>query len=82
MEIAAKTEELSLTITSSVADVIDYKWDTYGRSHHFLGLAMHLYYIVVFTLYVIKAYLQDNDSKIWLILLTTGIIYPSFYEMA
>lgn len=57
MEMAATTEELTLVCTSSFADVIQYKWDTYGRSHHFFGLLMHLYYITVFTLYVIKAYL-------------------------
>ena len=80
MDMASTTEELDLVVTSSFGDVIDYKWDTYGRSHHFFGYFMHLYYIVVFSLYVIKAYLQDNDSKIFLILYMTGTIYPSIYE--
>ena len=81
MEMASKTEELDLVITSSFADVIEYKWDTYGRSFFFLGLFFHLYYIVVFTLYVIKAYLQNDDSKIFLILMASGVIYPSGYEV-
>jgi hypothetical protein len=80
MDMASTTEELDLVITSSFGDVIDYKWVTYGRSHHFFGYFMHLYYITVFSLYVIKAYLQDNDSKIFLILYMTGTIYPSLYE--
>jgi len=80
MDQASVTEELSLVCTSSFADVIDYKWETYGRSHHFFGLFMHLYYIVVFTLFVIKAYLQDDDNILFLILLCTGIVYPSLYE--
>jgi len=81
MEMAAKTEELSLMRTSSFADIIDYKWDTYGRSHHFFGLFMHLYYLTMFTLYIKKAYYQNNDKPIFLILMTTGIIYPTFYEI-
>jgi len=80
MDMASTTEELTLTCTPSFADLIDYKWSTYWRKHHFLGLFFHMYYVVVFTLYVIKAYLQNNDSKIFLILMLSGMIYPSVYE--
>ena len=57
MDVASQTEELSLVVTQAFGDIIDYKWETYGRKHHFLGLTMHLFFVVVFTLYVIKAYI-------------------------
>jgi len=83
MEMAAGTEELSLVITESFDDIISHKWESYGRKHHFLGLFMHVYYLVVFTLYVIKAYIQHNGEKVdlvYLILLISGMIYPTIYE--
>ena len=82
MDLVSETEELTLVSQDSFKDMIEYKWSTYGRKHHLLGFFMHLYYVAVFTYFVIKAYLKGTFNNLSFILMCTGIVYPSVYEWA
>ena len=64
--------------------LIRYKWDCYGRKHHFLGCVMHLFNTLVIIIYVSLSYLREPDpaeTNIIPILLAVGVAYPAFYEI-
>jgi hypothetical protein len=60
MELMAKTEELEMFDTDTVQNLVEYKWTMYGRQHHFLGMAMHMFYTFMLTVYVCEAYLKET----------------------
>ena len=62
MHLCQDTEELEIFDTPSLQQVIQYKWDTYGRQHHVLGCAMHMLYTLILIIYVKNAYLVENDQ--------------------
>ena len=62
MHLCQDTEELEIFDTPSLQQVIQYKWDTYGRQHHVLGCAMHMLYTLILIIYVKNAYLVVNDQ--------------------
>ena len=68
--------------TEVIQEIIQYKWITYGRSHHMMGLAMHFVYTFTLTLYVNEVYLvPDNEQQgIYTIMLGLGLLYPMSYE--
>ena len=53
----------------------------YGRQHHFLGMAMHMFYTFMLTVYVNEAYLKETSYQQGLTaILFLGIIYPAYYD--
>jgi hypothetical protein len=42
MKIVSESEELDIFNTDSINDIIDFKWDSFGRSHHMVGCMNHL----------------------------------------
>ena len=53
----------------------------YGRQHHFLGMAMHMFYTMMLTVYVNEAYLKETQyQQIMTIVLFIGVIYPTLYD--
>ena len=81
MDLLSQTDELVVFNTISIQDIIEYKWMQYGRKHHFLGMAMHLFYTFMIMIYVKQAYIQEtNLQRTYTILLAMGVIYPGMYE--
>lgn len=67
--------------TETIQNIIEYKWTMYGRQHHFLGMAMHMFYTGMLTLYVKEAYLSETGyQQAWTAVLFAGIIYPAYYD--
>lgn len=59
-----------------------FKWDKYGRNHHFIGCVMHLFYTLILIIYVKQSYLVESENQlIYAILIAVGIIYPALYDM-
>jgi hypothetical protein len=82
MQLCGDTEELEIFNTESLQQVIQYKWDKYGRNHHLLGCIMHLFYTIIMIVYVKNSYLIENeDQVIYAILLAIGILYPALYDI-
>ena len=53
----------------------------YGRQHHFLGMAMHMFYTFMLTVYVNEAYLKETSYQQGMTaILFLGIIYPAYYD--
>lgn len=61
MNLFADTEELEMFDTDTIQNIIEYKWTMYGRQHHFLGMAMHMFYTMMLTVYVNEAYLKETQ---------------------
>jgi hypothetical protein len=81
MELCADTEELEIFETEAMKDIIDFKWNVYGRSHHYLGMTMHMLYSLMINIYVSEAYLHEpRNQQIYTILLAIGTIYPAYYD--
>lgn len=60
MRLFADTDELEMFDTDTIQNIIEYKWTMYGRKHHFLGMAMHMFYTLMLNVYVMEAYLQET----------------------
>jgi hypothetical protein len=81
MNLCGETEELDIFETASLQQVIQFKWDTYGRKHHILGCIMHMLYTVILITYVKNAYMIENeDQLIFAVLITVGLLYPALYD--
>ena len=52
MTICGDTEELEVFETDALQQVIQFKWDKYGKNHHLLGCIMHLFYTLIIIIYV------------------------------
>lgn len=52
MTLCAETEEIEIFQTDALCQLIEFKWVSYGRAHHFFGCMMHLFYTAVFIVYV------------------------------
>jgi hypothetical protein len=67
--------------TAAMKDIIDFKWKMYGRSHHFLGMSMHVLYTTMICIYVSNAYLHEPTNQyLYTILLAVGVVYPAYYD--
>ena len=87
MLLAAESDEIEIFTTDSLNNLIEFKWVSYGKRHHFVGCLMHFLYTFVFILYVSQACLnEDKDEnkhtqKVYAILLLVGIAYPAAYDL-
>jgi len=57
MNAVANSEELPIFKTDLIMDMIDYKWETFARRQHLIGLFVHLIYIIVLILYINRTFL-------------------------
>lgn len=81
MQLCADTEELPIFQTEAMKDIIEFKWTMYGRKHHYLGMAMHMFYTLMITIYVHEAYMKEPaHQQMFTTLLAIGIIYPAYYD--
>lgn len=67
--------------TICIQDILEFKWNEYGRAHHFTGMSMHLFYTLMIIIYVKNAYIKETTMQpAYTILLALGVIYPGLYE--
>ena len=83
LQLFAASEELEIFASETVQQMIDYKWNRYAVNHHYFGLGMHCYYILMLALYTYFIYMLPYTEAAHTgltIALATGIIYPWVYE--
>ena len=79
--------ETTLQVFSStpVIDLIDFKWENYAKYSHYLGFAMHVFYILLLTVFIYNTYLiglyGEETHGIYSVLLILGIVYPFLYDL-
>ena len=84
MELMSESDELCMFTTTSIQNLIQYRWQEYGSQHYTMGMIMHVFYTAILVIYVIEFYLPDlgDTDKEWgPILLILGIVYPLYYEI-
>jgi hypothetical protein len=52
MQLCTDSEELEIFETDALKDIIGFKWDSFGRRHHMLGMATHMLYTLMINIYV------------------------------
>ena len=62
MNLCGDADELNIFDTESLNQVIKFKWDSYGKSHHFLGCFMHFFYTLILIIYVKNAYIEVSEN--------------------
>ena len=83
IDLCIDNDELEKYDTETMQELIQYKWNVYGRKHHLMGCIMHLFNTAVIIAYVCLSYLrepEEDEGNIIPILLAIGVAYPAFYE--
>jgi len=62
MSLCEETEELDIFKTKAIQDIIHYRWDTYAKNLHLMGLFFTTTYITSVILYVIEGYIEPNGE--------------------
>lgn len=60
MGIIAESDEITIFDSQNIMDIIDFKWNTFGKSHHKFGFIMHMVYVLLIMLYVNFTYCYDD----------------------
>ena len=84
MQNCETTSDLAIFDTVTVEDLIEFKWNKYAKFVHFIGFGCHLFYIVLFSVYIVQrfCYRQDISEKNELyVLMLLNLIYPLVYDM-
>jgi hypothetical protein len=62
IEMCHLSNEVSLLLTPGLQSLIQYKWDTFGRHHHLLGMGAHLMNTVIIVIYITQSYLREAEN--------------------
>lgn len=75
---------INLFEAKAIHELINYKWDAYGKHLHFAMFFWHFCYIAFLTGYIWVTYLYGEegaiDSVALLVLITLGIVAPWVYD--
>lgn len=84
MNLCTSSAELDIFETSSLSELIQFKWSSYAKRHHLMGCIMHMTYISTLVVYINVVYINntgtEDDKKLYAYLLGGGMLYPLFYE--
>ena len=81
MNLCAINDELEKFQAESLTQLIQYKWETFGRQHHFIGCIMHFINTLLIIAYIVLSYYQEpEEGNVIQILLAIAVTYPFFYE--
>jgi hypothetical protein len=85
MNLCTGSSELDIFETSSLSELIQFKWLTFAKRHHLMGCIMHLTYISTLVIYINVVYINntgtEDDKKLYAYLLGGGMMYPLIYEI-
>ena len=77
------TEQLEIFDAIPLQQMIQFKWEKYGKIPHMLGCFMHIFSCMIMILYVKNSYIEEAENQIlYACLLAVGIIYPSLYDFS
>ena len=80
MQLLSENDELEKFQCESVMQLIEYKWETFGRGHHFIGCCMHFINVALIMAYIILSYLTTPDEGASIVMLGLSVCYPFIYE--
>ena len=84
MGLLNESEELEIYDTTTIQELIEFKWERYARTHHVVGCFMHILYICTLVVYINIVYINnagtEDEKRIYTFLLAVGILYPALYD--
>jgi hypothetical protein len=81
MGLISDSDELDIFHTPPLMQIIEFKWNLFGRKHHMFGFFFHFFYVGVFIIYVKEAYMEDHEKNTgFVVALCIGVIYPALYD--
>lgn len=80
MQLLSENDELEKFESESIIQLIDYKWETFARNHHFVGCCMHFLNVSLIIAYIILSYLTTPDEGVSIVMLGLTVCYPFLYE--
>ena len=60
MELLGDTDQIELFQTKVVKDLIQFKWDEYGKNVHYLAATVHGIYVITFLVHLDQQYLRQH----------------------
>ena len=75
-------DEVEIFRAESIIELIKYKWDNYGFMWHFVGVIMHIIYLITITIFVKNVYVDtdEKDKGYFISIMLMGILYPFIYD--
>jgi hypothetical protein len=59
MTLCSENDELEKFQCDCLRQLIEYKWETFGRGHHMVGCINHLSNTLLIIIYIALSYLQE-----------------------
>ena len=80
--------ELTIFNVKNFQELLNFKWDTYGKSWHLVGFSFHCLYVCLITVYNYQIYIEDVEAdqkekpirNFMEIALICGVLYPAIYD--
>ena len=83
LSICTGSDELEMFEAESLQNLIQFKWEQFGRDFHLFGAAIHMFYICFLFVYTNIVYIQGigpDETNIYAYILLLGTLYPTVYE--
>jgi hypothetical protein len=67
----------------ALQDLLDFKWNSYGKKVHYVGFSFHAAYFILFSVYICQIFISRNiaNAELLLGLMTLSLFYPLAYDM-
>ena len=59
----ADPDELEIFDSKPLQDLIDFKWDAYAYKIHYVGVFMHIFYVLMIAIYIYTTYLHGTYGQ-------------------
>jgi hypothetical protein len=97
MDLAAGTDEIDVFLTSTIQEIIEFKWRKFGMKFHIIGSSFHMFYVSILLIYTNLVYVAGNGKPLdtelhhhddnegnnsYAILLMIGTVYPALYDFS
>ena len=63
MGLCEDSDQLDIFETESIKELIQYKWNNFGRKFHMFGCLMHFVYMATISLYVLEVYINNEFKR-------------------
>lgn len=82
MKLCCESDELEIFDSENFIQLIEYKWEQFGRNLHLRGCCLHFMYVIILMVYVDEIYIHNKSEnmQMYSIILIFGVIYPTWYD--
>jgi hypothetical protein len=63
MGLLTKTDEFDIFETEAIQNLVEFKWQNYGRKLHYIGYIFHSIYMLTIMMYNYLVYVNNKGDK-------------------